>query len=66
MEESGMSRAWVNEQLKALVEAGAVTRAGRGRYLPVPGADIGREMETIKAQGEHLFREAKATVSNAA
>lgn len=65
MEESGMSRAWVHEQLKALMGMGAVTQAGRGRYLPAPGADIREALAMIKDQGERLYREARATVDAA-
>ena len=65
-EESGRGRTWIHDQLNALVEAGAVTQIGRGRYAPVPGTDIRAAMKTIKDRGERLYREAKATVSSAA
>jgi hypothetical protein len=66
MEESGMGRTWIHDRLKALVDAGAVTQTGRGRYAPVPGGDIRAAMEAIKDRGERLYREARATVSSAA
>ena len=65
-DESGRGRTWIHDQLNALVEAGVVTQIGRGRYAPVPGADIGRSLAAIKEHGERLYREARATVSSAA
>ena len=65
-EESGRGRTWIHDQLNALVDAGAVTQIGRGRYAPVPGADIRAAMAAIKTRNDHLYREARATVSNAA
>ena len=63
--ESGMSRAWVHSMLGALLEAGAVTQPARGRYRPVPGADIRQAMSAVKAAGDQLYREAKAAVNAA-
>ena len=65
MDESGRGSSWVHEKLKALVALGAVTQAGRGRYLPVPGADIPAALETIKNQNDRLYREARDMVNAA-
>ena len=65
MDESGRGSSWVHEKLKALVAVGAVTQAGRGRYVMVPGSDIPAALETIKDRGDRLYREARNMVNAA-
>ena len=62
MGESGRGSSWVHEKLKALVELGAVTQAGRGLYVAVPGADVAAALGMIKDRGDRLYREARAMV----
>jgi hypothetical protein len=63
--ESGMSEPWVYQQLRALVDLGAVTQIGRGRYVPVAGSDIRQAMAEIRDQAARLYREAKQMVNAA-
>jgi hypothetical protein len=64
-EESGRSRTWVHGQLNALVDLGAVTQIGYGRYAPVDGHDIRRALAAIKENGDRLHREARRMVNAA-
>lgn len=65
IEESGRSSSWVYAMLRSLVEIGAVTQLGRGRYQPAAGEDIREAMRAIDAGNEALYREARATVNAA-
>jgi hypothetical protein len=64
-EESGRGRTWVHGQLGALVDLGAVTQLGRGRYAPADGQDIRQAMAAIKENGDRLHREARQMVNAA-
>jgi len=63
--ESGRGRTWVHGQLTALVDLGAVTQIGRGRYVPAAGQDIRRALAAIRENGDRLHREARQMVDAA-
>lgn len=64
-EESGRGRTWIHQMLNALMETGATTQVGRGRYAPVPGVSIAQAMAMIAARNDQLYREARTLVNAA-
>ena len=49
MAASGLGHTWTARMLDALVRTGAVTKTGRGEYVPVTGADITAAIESVRA-----------------
>lgn len=65
IKESGMSSTWVYQMTGALVDLGAATKIGRGRYVAMPGADIRGAMAAVEAGNDQLNREARQKISAA-
>lgn len=65
MKESGMGSSWVYQMTGALVEIGAATKIGRGRYVAMPGVDTHEAIAAIKAGNDQLNREAREKINAA-
>jgi hypothetical protein len=64
MAASGFGKNWVQRHLEALLKMGAVTRIGRGEYLPVTGADIAAAMESIRSGDSDVRQQAEASAGD--
>jgi len=57
--DSGVSSGWAYNTLNRLLDRGAVTQPGRGRWAPVPGRDGAAEAAALKAGDDALIRGAE-------
>jgi hypothetical protein len=62
---TGLSESWIYLTLARLAEAGAVDKLARGRYAPVPGADVGAALDAIQREGGRLAAAARDLVDAA-
>jgi len=54
---SGLKHTWTQDQLRALLAGGVITKVGTGRYVPVPGQDVWAGLEKIRTDRDQLARE---------